>query len=526
MKKLLSSLRSDLVLVLLSALLAALSLRISSLFSLSYLALVPLFYAILKPYGRRSLIRAFLLGFGFGFFFLAFCLNWFCELYPLSFTGISKGAALAVVLLGWLGISFLHGLLYAIPTLLCHLASKRVSNRAFLLLVACFGFLTVAKITSLGELAFPWIRLSLGHYRAPVFLQVLSLFGTDGLDLWILGINALLTLALLEKNKKRILSLCLCGALFGANLILGLVRLYAPSERESLRVALVQGNLLSGEKWESGGGAYETYVSLTRSAAEYNPDLVVWPESAVPVNLYSNPSYLSDYQSLSEEIGAPILMGCFWKKDGAVTNSAILVDADGISEVYSKQHLVPFGEKVPYREIVSALFPALEQINMLSEDLAAGSGPVLLEGDRCDFGAVICFESVFPELCRQSVKNGAQMLAVVTNDSWYKDSAGVYQHLAHSVFRTVENGRAVVRCANSGVSVLISPEGVITEELGPLERGLVVGEAEKSENQTLYTRLGDVLYPLLLVSAAIFYLVLMIRERRVCREGKKGSDLH
>ncbi len=494
------------VLLAFSALLAALPLTFPSLFLLSWVAFVPFFLATLVCKG--NIFHALGRGIFFGFLYYAFVYYWFLWLYPLDFAGMDNIASLAVVLLAWLGISLVHGALFAIPMLLCHLVGRKSENRPFLLFTAILGILLAEWIPTFTQLAFPWVRLSLGHYKAPAMIQFASVFGIYGVDFLLLSFSALLTLALISGDKKKKLAFCMSAlVLFASNLAFGIVRLSTAKDGQSLTVSSVQGCVLSGEKW-SGQGAMETYLDLTRQAPSC--DLILWPESAIPTNLATNPQLLEEYQALSEEKDAPILMGCFWKIGSQTSNSVVLLDANSVSDVYSKRHLVPFGEKMPYRFVLSRLFPILEEINMLSSDLAEGESSVIIE----NFGSLICFESLFPQLARQSVNDGAEMIVLVTNDSWYKDSPGVWQHLAHAVFRSVENSRSIARCANSGVSAFIDSRGRVKSVLGPLEKGVLTDTVSFSDETTIYTVLGDVFLPCLIA----LWVILWGRRKKNARE--------
>lgn len=485
------------VLLALSAFCAALPLTLPSLFLLSWVAFVPFFLVVLRTAGTGKIRNALTRGVLFGFLYHVFVYYWFLWLYPLDFAGLDRLASLFVVLLAWLGISLLHGALFAIPTLLCHLASKKIQNRPFLLFTAVLGVLIAEWIPTLSDLAFPWVRLSLGHYKAPVMIQFVSVLGIYGLDFLLLVFSALLTLAVTDGNRKKRLALVLSAALlFTSNLLFGVFRLSVQEKGESITVSSVQGCVLSGEKW-SGQSTLDVFVDLSREAPDC--DLILWPESAVPVNLAAYPELLEEYKKLSAELDTPMMMGCFWILDGKTSNSVILLEEDSVSDVYSKRHLVPFGEKMPYRALLSRLLPVLEEINMLSSDLAEGEGSVLIESGKGSMGSIVCFESLFPELTRQSVKDGAELIVLVTNDSWYKDSPGVWQHLAHAVFRSVENSRSTARCANSGVSAFIDSRGRITSLLGPLEKGVLTDEVSFSEENTVYTLVGDLILPLLTV---------------------------
>ena len=496
----------------LSALCAALPLTVPVLFPLSWVAFIPFFLVILRSSERGSFRGALAQGVFFGSLYHALVYFWFLWLYPLDFAGLDRFASVFVVMLAWLGISLVHGALFAIPTLLCRAASRKIRNRPFLLFTAMIGILLAEWIPTLSDLAFPWVRLSLGHYKAPILIQFASVFGIYGVDFLLLAFSALITLALSSDDRKRRLALFLSAILlFTSNLLFGALRLSNVEDGETITVSSIQGCVLSGEKW-SGQGALDTFVDLTRRAPD--SDLILWPESAVPVNLATYPELLEEYQALSEKLDTPIMMGCFWKLEGKTSNSVILLDENSVSDVYSKRHLVPFGEKMPYRPLLSRLLPILEEINMLSSDLAMGDGSVVIEGEKGSMGSIICFESLFPELTRQSVQDGAELIVLVTNDSWYKDSPGVWQHLAHAVFRSVENSRSTARCANSGVSAFIDSRGRIKSLLGPLEKGVLTDCISFSEEKTVYTSVGDLLLPCLVVLWLFAAGLLHLLERR------------
>ncbi len=509
-------------LLLFSAFLAAIPLTFPSLWLFSFVSFVPFFFVLLQKSQEAKLWRSVGRGIFFGFFYHAFVYFWFLWLYPMEQTGFSLPLALFVVLLAWLGISFFHGALFAIPSLLVSVLGRKFRSRPFLLFAGVVGVLFALRIPQWSQLAFPWIRVSLGLYRAPALIQLASVLGVEGVDFLCLSVSALLSYVLVTQGKKRLFAASLALFLFVSNLAFGLCRIaFSPEKGEEIRVAAVQGCLLPSEKWSGNESNLKVYESMTKSLSGEGFDLVIWPESAIPLNLSQHEDLLKEFQTLSGEIDAPILMGCFWQIDGVTSNSAILVEKDQLSSVYSKRHLVPFGEKVPYRSVLTAVLPFLGEINMLSNDLAAGTEPEIISGEKGDFGAIICFESLFAPLVRESVRAGAEMLVLVTNDSWYEDSPAIWQHLAHAVFRSVENGRGTARCANSGVSALIDAYGQIPEELGPMEKGVLVGDLSFSHERTLYTLLGDTTLPLCSFALLLWGLGVWMRERRECVVGEE-----
>lgn len=515
MKRIGKILSKSYVSVIISALLSALPYSFSSLFFLSWFSFVPFFIALMRCRDRFRNKAG--LGFLFGFFYHFFTYWWFIVLYPMEFAGVSKTTAAIIVAMGWVGISLLHGCLFVLPGLAVQLGRK-LSSRSFCGAAFLVAFLAAEWITELGPLAFPWVRVSLGHFRAPVLLQSASLVGVYGTDLIILSVNVLIAYALLGRARRRIVAGSMAALVFVANLAFGLTRIKGPADpKDGISVMAVQGNILSGEKWAADGTArsLDTYLSLTEESCS-GVDIAVWPESAVPVflNRKSGMEYLNAIKSLSENKDVSILVGGFWLEDEQEGNAAVLVCGDKVSEPYLKRHLVPFGEAVPYRAFFETCFPFMTEINMLSEDLVAGTDPAVFQTEGGNIGCLICFESVFPSLARDSAKDGAGAFAVITNDSWYEDSPAVYQHLAHAVLRSIENGRGTVRAANSGVSAVIDPKGVILEELGPLQKGCVVSGLALSDQETFYTAHGDLVLPVFAGLTFAWGLLLLLKNRR------------
>ena len=174
---------------------------------------------------------------------------------------------------------------------------------------------------------------------------------------------------------------------------------------------------------------------------------------------------------------------------------------------YAKRRLVPFGEFVPMRDFICAVFPFLDEIAMLESDITAGNDSALFETEYGKVGSLICFDSIYEELARDSVRDGAQLLCISTNDSWFGDSAALYQHNAQAILRSIETGRYTVRAANTGVSSIITNKGEIVDMMPPLTRGYALGTVEFIRKNTLYTNVGNILvYISIAFTAAIFAL--------------------
>ena len=500
------------VLITLSAVLSALPLTFEYLFLLSWVSFAPFFYAIIKHSGDK-LRYAFARGFLFGFLYHVGIYYWFLWFYPLDFAGISGGASIAVVLLAWLGISAVHGALWCIPTVCCFFARKLSKNPLFLSFVTTVGIMAAQKLTNISELSFPWARISLGQYKATALIQSASIFGIDGVDMLILFVNALLAICIMYPPKKRAVAAIAATVIFAANFGFGTIRINTAQSGNELTVMTVQGSVEQKDKWSSDGDeiCYNVYSTLTKENITNEVDLILWPESAVP-KIYKSEKSLKQYKKLSKELGVPILAGVLLKNNGDHTNNAALITQDGVVANYAKRQLVPFGEYMPYQQALSKLFPFLSDLNIIEDDYVSGNSSTIMVLDGGRLGSIICFESIYPKLSRQSVLDGAELLIEVTNDSWLKTSPAMQQHLAHGVFRSVENGRYLVRSANSGISAVIDSRGKIINQLDVNEQGVITDTVYFNATQTLYTKTGDILFPTSCAVIFVWTVILLIKK--------------
>lgn len=143
------------------------------------------------------------------------------------------------------------------------------------------------------------------------------------------------------------------------------------------------------------------------------------------------------------------------------------------------------------RSLVTTLVPPLTQINTLGEDLIMGERAQVIQLDHVAVSPLVCFDSIYERNALESVRSGAQLLAVPTNDSWFKDSRGVWMHHAQAQLRAIETGRPIMRAANTGVSSIITHKGEVKEQLGPFLTGYVIHDVQTQTHTTLYTIIGN-----------------------------------
>jgi len=267
----------------------------------------------------------------------------------------------------------------------------------------------------------------------------------------------------------------------------------------AVRVALVQGNIeqdlkmaaAAGDR-RSATGIFDDYLRMTRQAIAQGADLIVWPESATPFIFEAEHAAAESIRRLARDARVPILFGSDQIDRGALTryyNSAYLVRADGSTgEAYRKMHLVPFGEYVPLKRLLFFAKPLVEAVS----DFSAGESAVLMSIQGHPISTAICYEVVYPDLVRRFVAAGSELLTTITNDAWFGNTSAPYQHFAQAAMRAIENGRYLIRAANTGISGVVDPYGRVMVESRLFEPAVVTGTVYYRTERTLYTRIGDV----------------------------------
>lgn len=455
----------------------------------------------------------------FGLFYL-FSYSWFASMYPLDFAGLGNAESIAVVAIAMIFIPLIHSFMMSLFVFAGYLAAKHCRNIYLRAVLVSFGYVLGEYVQSLGTFAMPWVRLFVGQTAFPVLLQSASLFGSYFITFVMVFVNALLAFSLRNAEEDNVRArnvFCIALAVFCLNLGFGVVRVNTAdySGCKTVDAVVLQGNIPSGEKWSGGVSDGVIYTELAEiAAADYkdgeSADIAVMPETAFPVHIRPDDGVVSyveaDSVNIAATLDAEVFVGAFGEQADKEYNSLFVVDNEGnISKPYNKQNLVPFGEFMPYRKVLSAAVPSLAEINMLSSDLSAGTDYQPLETKPGKAACLICFDSIFSETARKQVKNGADYIVVSTNDSWYKTSDALYQHADHSVMRAIENNRPVIRSANTGVSRIIDSKGKVICETKVNTRTYIREKVPMPENKTLYTFIGDV--P---VYAGAFVIVIML----------------
>ncbi|MCH2172370.1 apolipoprotein N-acyltransferase [Myxococcota bacterium] len=421
---------------------------------------------------------------------------------------VTYGHAAAIV--GWVAPVFL-AVYVALPTALfgglLSWLSRRGLDGAFA--VAAL-WMSLDQLRSWLFTGFPWASLGYAQHLNPAMLGLASLIGVYGLSfVTALGGVALAHLGLAIREGLRparqdiwalvcvVLLLVLGWGSFRAVDDVGLPR---------VRVAVAQGNIEQGVKWSPAwkDRTLSIYEGLTRQAAEAGAQIVVWPESAVPGGLEPYAQTGRRVADLARETGVSLVVGAVgleYDRVGRVErffDSAFVLDAAGrIQHRYDKSHLVPFGEYVPFRDLIGRFMSAVAR-GIATGDVSQGSGPraltVPLEvGPDARVGLPVCFELLFPALVRGFVADGAQALFAMTNDAWYGRTGAPYQFLAITALRSAENRIWTARAANTGVSAFIDARGRVRSQTRIFEPGLLLEDVPLRAGPrggSLYTRHG------------------------------------
>jgi apolipoprotein N-acyltransferase len=344
---------------------------------------------------------------------------------------------------------------------------------------------------------FPWCLLGYSQQPLTPAIQIASVTAVYGVSFVLVATSALLAMAILDARERRLglLGLVTLQAFVWG---VGSWMLARPlHESGRLTVGLVQGGIRQEDKWlpENAWSNVSRHLELTREAARRGARLVVWPESAVPFLYDEEPALSAQLQELVRRQGLYLYFGNDDREpppQARVFVGAKLLAPDGeVTARYRKMHLVPFGEYVPLKVLFTFGGRVTAKVVQEVSDFTPGTDAVnvAVEGHRV--GGYICYEAIFPALVRRFPADGAELLVNITNDAWYGTTSAPYQHLAMAAFRAVENGRYMVRAANTGITAVVDPRGRILEQTKLFDRAVLVREVPFVAETTFYTRHGD-----------------------------------
>ena len=490
---------------------------------LGWTAAAPLLLALRRAETWR---RAFWLGWIGGFGAFLGVIGWLYKVGVYSGVGPPFG-----VLVGVFGALILAAYLALYTALFAVLAAKALPRSGRFYAVGAASHWVVCEwLRGWMLTGFPWGTLGSSQWNSLPIAQLAALGGVPLISFVLMAFNASAARALFAPppRGRRLLSAASALVLPALALLYGALTLNFSVEPsgETIRFAVAPGNIPQDERWRRSilGQNFNRYMQLMEAALEEEPDAVVLPETAILLSHLGKDSQ-NRFRRFSQENNVHLLYGTT-RYDSAARasyNSAVAVNRDGSDAgIYDKRHLVPFGEYIPLREILPKTL--VEKIIGIG-DYGFGEDWNLLRIAGAKAGVPICFESVFPEISREFVRRGADLLIVITNDGWYDGTAAIPQHNAFSVFRAIENRRWLVRSANRGVSCFIDPYGRIADaRVEPDDRdGTAAHDALLRTDRTVYNRFGDwISYLSILATCAAVGATLAAGVRR----RRAGADPH
>jgi apolipoprotein N-acyltransferase len=465
---------------------------------LSFLAVTPAVLLVREAAAAGDARRAFRWGFWYGIVANGLVLYWLVVAL-WHFTALAALGYVATILI----LAALQGGMFWLTVR----ARVRFPRVPLVLLFPVFWTAMEWSIGHLGDIAFPWLGLGTSLTDARVLVQWADLAGARGITFWLAWCNVAIVQAFLGKGEEgRGRGTALARGLWPvfASIVLalayGLWRERTLSLRDVGTIGLVQPNEGFREKWEPAhaDSVMAKALALTRRlVAESKPDLIVWPESAVPGYLVQQPRWDEAISGFVRETHTPLVTGAVhveFAADRAYTtfNAAFYYDTSGNWRrwpVYEKHYLVPVVERVPFVPV--AWFRKVPWLNRWSGGFGRGRDLPLYPSAVGRFGIIICYESIFPDMARGYRRAGADFLVNVTNDAWYGRTAGPYQHAAHVVMRAIETRMGIARAANSGITELVDPLGRAHLETRLETDTVVAGKLQTSDVIPLFVRLGD-----------------------------------
>ena len=476
--------------IVLSAILMGISQHSIGYGFLSFFALIPIIPKLLK---LKSYTKAIQYGFIWGFIYNLTTVYWIS-----SNIGTTPTIAFITMLLSV--IILLSG------SVIIFLIWCMLNRRGINIWILSFIWPAVELIRSSGTLGFPWISLSNSLIEYNTAIQNIEYIGMYGLTSWIVIINILIYRLLTNRNYHEItlLGVAILLPLATGTLIKNSYKINLDNE---VRIISVQPNVQLSEKWSrsSQNRIINNIIAQSQESLDQSIDLIIWPETSVTSYLIQDDQKnFNKIKSLLSDSPAKLLAGIpyfdYLNNQVHYYNSAGYFDGTGIIGLYHKIHLVPGAEYVPLSRYINSL----EIFNFGMGNFSHGESYTLFDIGGYKFCAMICLESIFPQLSREFVKKGANFLVYLVNDGWYEKAPEPQQHASRAVYRAIETRRPVVRCANTGISMIVDQLGNINHQMKLNKKGNIISTIHPSDEITFYVKYGDIFIYFMMFVVVLF----------------------
>ncbi len=539
---------------LLSGVLLALAFPPLPFYFLAFIGFIPLLFVLEEKKGEKSFLLLYST-----FFLYHSITNWWI--------GSWQPNADPFLMASGIILSFFHPLFFLVPIYTYLFVRKKFGLNTALWLFP-FIWTSFEWLHSLGEMSYPWLTIGYTQVYNSLWVQVADISGIWGVSFLIVMINSLFTkiffsirtcdsgISICLKEKKTLKILIINILLLLSPYFYGLVRVneYNHSDivkkNKYIKIGIIQPNINPWAKWERNVlGQISEHIRLQDSLLITHPDidLFLWSETAIPfldLNLNSSHNFgalknwidkhqisiltgLADIKlyRTNEEVPATVK-----KIEGAQTmyyesyNSALILNPyyknPSELQIYNKMRLTPFSERFPYGKYLSFATDWFKWgVGISSWNTGESQFPLILKKtlnsvNDIPIGAIICIESIYPDFSKEYIRQGAELLVVITNDAWFNHTFGPEQHFIMSRVRAIETRRYIARCANSGLSGFIAPSG---ESVKLLKQYTVTADAERvplMKEKTIYVKFGDWLVYLCTTISFIFIIFGMIVKKK------------
>lgn len=426
----------------LSGVLLALAFPKFNLFFLAWAALAPFFTAVVSA---KNLKEALFCGLFFGLFFFGIDLFWVTTLF--RFVGWW-------VFLGWVAFVLFQSVFILLFVLLVRVTRFRGVWLAIIWVLVEWLRAQGAFGATVGDIGYSQVCL------LPL-IQIASFTSVYGVSFLVVWVNAAIAEAGTKKNLVPtflVLLLVISSYAYGSFVM----EKDIGGSKPVIKLALIQPNIDQKDKMDPAkiADTFALQEKMSYQAARGNPEIIIWPETSVFSYLLRDAILFSRLQQLAIKTRAWLLIGTPYSDEGGkVYNSIVSISPQGkVFSRYDKQHLVPFGEYLPFREV---LYPFLKKVGYYDQAFASNPAAIPVWAGKRKISAAVCFESAFPHLIRRMTSRDSAFILTVTNDAWFGDSSAPYFHLNTGILRAVENRKFFVQVGNSGITAVIDPYGRI-----------------------------------------------------------------
>ncbi|WGY46331.1 MULTISPECIES: apolipoprotein N-acyltransferase [unclassified Vibrio] len=457
---------------------------------------------------KQSVKGAALIGYCWGLGQFGIGINW-VHISIDTFGGMPKIASVSLMLL-------LVGYLAIYPALFAWALNRffPASGRGRLLLAAPALWLVSDWLRGWVMTGFPWLWLGYSQIDSPL-ANYAPLGGVELLTLMVMLSAGALALTLLSKSKTLLL---IPAVIFAAGYGLNAARWVKPDTDKTTKVALIQGNIPQARKWlpSERWPTIMKYTDLTRE--NWDADIIIWPEAAVPAFEFELTSYLHNLDAAARLNHSTIITGILNQTDDKQYYNSVLALGDtpqgeyqyDVSRRFHKHHLLPFGEFVPFEDLLRPLAPFF---NLPMSSFTAGDyiQPNIIASGHA-LTPALCYEIIFNEQVRANTTDDTDFLLTLSNDAWFGRSIGPLQHMEIARMRALELGKPLIRATNNGVTAVTDYRGQITAQIPQFETGVLRAELVPTRGQTPYHALGS--WPLYMWTALAMLAGLLLQRRR------------